>query len=60
LLPLQGFAARTRHIPICVPSLLLPLLLSPEEVESEDACVFIIIADTDNESRLVPLLKIKT
>jgi hypothetical protein len=34
---------------------LLPLL----EAEPEDACAFVIIAETYNESRLIPIIKNK-
>ena len=60
LSPLQGPPAPTTQIPICVAVLLLlplaPLLL-PEVVEPEDVCAFIIIVNTENESRLIPIIK---
>jgi RsiW-degrading membrane proteinase PrsW (M82 family) len=75
LLPLQGLFTPTKQIPICVPVLSfcfwslpllpslplspVPLPLIPPEVEPEDACAFIIIIDTDNESRLSPITENK-
>jgi hypothetical protein len=59
LSPLQGFSTPTTQIPICLTPVSLPLLLLTPGVEPEDACAFIIIADTDDESRLSPITENK-
>jgi hypothetical protein len=45
----------TTQIPICITPVPLPVLLPPEVEEPEDACAFIIIADTDMKAGLVQL-----
>jgi hypothetical protein len=54
LSPLQGLLAPTTQIPICFTPVSLPVvvLLVPEVVLEGVVCAFIIVASTDNETRL--------